>query len=47
MRANKIKRRKMQNLILKVLITIAFVVLLGVVIGLIVYLYLLEQCGII
>lgn len=47
MRANKIKRRKMQNLILKVLITIAFVVLLGVVIGLIAYLYLLEQCGII
>lgn len=47
MRANKIKRRKTQNLVIKVLVTIAFVVLLGVVIGLIIYLYLLEQCGII
>ncbi len=46
MKANKIRRRKMQNLVIKVLVTIAFVILSGVAIGLAAYLYLLEQCGI-
>ncbi len=50
-RTNKIRqakaRRRMKNLVIKILVTIVIAVLLGIVIGLMLYLYLLEQCKII